>query len=502
MKSHKIMRKVLFITSVFLFFGLTCFSQVLTNEQNRKLEKNVDSLLTLYQQYGIFSDDGESLSDNYFENFYKLFKSGSLIFNDISLSREIINDKISPKAYGKIVRKFYPAGLTLSLTGMVKSQPVFKDGNYEMIVTGTKKVNGHHSEKGRLIKTYQVAITVEVSENLDKYMIADISNIELKDIKPGEKVAEKKSETDMQAEKEKAIKKEKIKPKPVEILPVINPMIHQSFISVSLKYGATFLLAPGIFDQSAYTKLYNGAIKESTGSGITVDYSKCFFETRRTAFLYGFGLGYSGMNSKLSMDSLYEEYNMPNPVVTKSTVTATYTRQITGRNLNDKIFFSNLEIPVYLKINFKYDSAFVAYTYISAGALLSYSIKDESSVSGTFDYLGTLYFSNGMQVPLTSDNQEFDIAPGVKANNIKHNLNRNKFSLGGFISCGVAFSLSPKLTLETGANVDMRSVKGSTSETTPYVASKTSGDYVSPVTRTANINIIKACFECKLKYRL
>ena len=138
------------ITSALLLLFCTGFVSAQKNFSLKELNTiyhSVDSLMEMYQQYSTFTDDMESLSDDYISGFQGLFTSpDALIINDLDYTKKTAA-KISVSKYIEYVKSWYSRGLGVTATVTEKASPRLVNNMYVMALRVSKDLSGYYKNQ-------------------------------------------------------------------------------------------------------------------------------------------------------------------------------------------------------------------------------------------------------------------------------------------------------------------------------------------------------------------
>lgn len=128
----------------------------------KELSYAIDSIISQLEKYSTFTEDDESISEQYVDQFKALFSKKALVYNDLIPDPPKNNSVLSVEDYVEEVRDIYVFGLGVNIKNVSKTFQKCKSGKpCEVKINFSKEIFGFRENGGSQRDTYNLTMTLE-----------------------------------------------------------------------------------------------------------------------------------------------------------------------------------------------------------------------------------------------------------------------------------------------------------------------------------------------------
>jgi len=475
------MKKIIALIALISIFSLKSFvnSQDFSKSDQNKINRNVDSLLNLFQKYGSFTKDEETISNEYVNEFSKLFSSLNIIvINDLDAEGKTPKE-LPLSNYINNAKTWYKTGLGLGITIDNRTTPILEKDYYISIITVNKSILGYYKDNIRYEQTFKQDFYIKIDKTLNSFKIDRISPHGNVVIVPTDQSHDKKVSVDISTnasnnqnklneaylnniqfadklfiqkdyenskkyyEKAKALKPNedlpKLKIKKIEnildrgpYLLIIN--VNPFFSNINIEnYSKSNLPSGNLYETPN--------LKNKLGYGGNVAFERIFKKSPKLKTGIGVGFGANYLQYELSIGSFTRYLD---------------TIDIDGDNVNlrtkaELIEESNklllLEIPIYFKL-IKGDINSFTY-FVNIGLKFSVLISQTYNSSAKTTYWGKYQQYNGIELYGNELGNNFGYGK-YELDFRNKELDFKKSNISGFVEMGINLPITEKINTKIG----------------------------------------------------
>lgn len=358
----------------------------------------ISKFLDKYEMYSGLTENSIEISQEYVEEFKKLFLDDNVkIYDDVSKYNPEFK-KINVNQYINAIELYFGEGITsISITDPKPSKPrKLREGHLEIDVQLEKSTYGFYNGQELLDRTFPLVFTLEYYKK-DNDWVFKIKEISHRD----DPSLDKKIELGFY------------------LTPSLNQTIHTNPMQGNNFEYQDFSSSSNFFVNPRLTFTYYFTPMIGAGIGAGVSYFSSTAEVRH----------FSQMNKDSIKDNDGDRYRL----------------MVDGQNITNKNNILYLDIPIFISFQFKGKSWTLDKYYLKAGVIGSYPLQSTYDYSGTMTYQG--YYPS-YQVVLY-DIPEYGFVPSKQIEG-KEDLEEMNLNLSAFLSAGLSVRLSQKISIGGG----------------------------------------------------